>query len=114
VDHFFLKTPRLGFRHWSKDDFPLAQALWRDPEVTRFIGGPWSKKKIQERLSEEIELASKHNVQYWPIFLLESREHAGCAGLRPYRTHASVLNWEFTCDTSIGVAVWQKRRPVPS
>jgi ribosomal-protein-alanine N-acetyltransferase len=91
VDHFFLKTPRLGFRHWSKDDFPLAQALWRDPEVTRFIGGPWSKKKIQERLSEEIELASKHNVQYWPIFLLESREHAGCAGLRPYRTHASVF-----------------------
>ena len=90
MDQFFLETPRLGFRHWSNADLPIAQALWGDAEVTRFIGGPWSKEKVQERLSAEIELASTHNVQYWPIFLLETREHAGCAGLRPYRTEACV------------------------
>jgi ribosomal-protein-alanine N-acetyltransferase len=85
MDHFFLKTPRLGFRHWSNADLPLALALWGDPEVTRFIGGPFSPEKIQQRLDTEIGLSSRHNIQYWPIFLLEEGDHAGCAGLRPYR-----------------------------
>lgn len=35
-------------------------------------------------------MSSKHNVQYWPIFLLEKHEHAGCAGLRPYRLEDSI------------------------
>jgi RimJ/RimL family protein N-acetyltransferase len=85
MGHFFLKTPRLGFRYWSTADLPLALALWGDPEVTRFIGGPFSPEVIQERLDAEIELLSEYKVQYWPIFLLETQEHAGCAGLRPYR-----------------------------
>jgi RimJ/RimL family protein N-acetyltransferase len=85
MGHFFLKTPRLGFRHWSTADLPLALALWGDPEVTRFIGGPFSHEKIRERLDAEIDSSSEHKVQYWPIFLLEEGDHAGCAGLRPYR-----------------------------
>ena len=91
MDHYFLQSPRLGFRHWSRADLPLAQALWGNPEVTRFIGGPFSPEKIQERLNTEIDLCSRHNVQYWPIFLLESHEHAGCAGLRPYRPENSIF-----------------------
>ena len=85
MDTYFLTSPRLGFRHWSISDLPLATALWGDPEVTRFIGGPLSPEKIQEKLRAEMELSSLHSVQYWPIFLLETREHAGCSGLRPYR-----------------------------
>jgi len=85
MDHYFLQSQRLGFRQWSGADLPLAQALWGNPEVTRFIGGPLSLEKIQERLRAEMEFYSLHAVQYWPILLLESHEHAGCAGLRPYR-----------------------------
>jgi ribosomal-protein-alanine N-acetyltransferase len=85
MDRYFLQSPRLGFRQWSHADLHLAQALWGAPEVTRFIGGPLSPEKIQERLCAEMEISSLHAVQYWPIFLLESHEHAGCAGLRPYR-----------------------------
>jgi RimJ/RimL family protein N-acetyltransferase len=85
MGYFFLKTPRLGFRQWSIADLPLALALWGDPEVTHFIGGPFSPEQIQERLNTELDLSSKHNVQYWPVFLLEEGEHVGCAGLRPYR-----------------------------
>jgi [ribosomal protein S5]-alanine N-acetyltransferase len=90
MEHFFLQSPRLGFRHWSISDLPLAEALWGDPEVTRFIGGPFSPEKIQERLRAEMELCSLHAVQYWPIFLLEIQDHAGCAGLRPFQLESRV------------------------
>jgi [ribosomal protein S5]-alanine N-acetyltransferase len=82
---YFLKSARLGFSQWSAEDLPLATALWGDPQVTRFFGGPFSQEKIRERLAREINLMSSHNVQYWPIFLLPSGAHVGCAGLQPYK-----------------------------
>jgi ribosomal-protein-alanine N-acetyltransferase len=82
---YFLKTARLGFGRWSMEDLPLALALWGDIEVTRFIGGPFSPEEVREKLSEEILSMRAHNVQYWPLFLLTTGEHVGCAGLRPFR-----------------------------
>lgn len=82
---YFLKTARLGFGRWSIDDLPLALALWGDPRVTRLIGGPFSHEKIQEILTREIATMQVHNVQYWPLFLLQDGAHVGCAGLRPYK-----------------------------
>ena len=82
---YFLTSARLGFRRWSMDDLPLALALWGDPEVTRFIGGPLSHAVVERRLRAEIESMRTHGLQYWPIFLLADGAHAGCAGLRPYR-----------------------------
>jgi RimJ/RimL family protein N-acetyltransferase len=82
---YFLRTARLGFDHWSAGDLHLAIALWGEPEVTRFIGGPFTNREIQDRLDREIALSREYQVQYWPIFLLEDYEHVGCAGLRPYR-----------------------------
>lgn len=86
VPEYFLTTKRLGFRVWSKDDFDLALGLWGDPQVTRLIDarGQLSEGQVRERLSQEISTARSHGVQYWPIFLLESDEHVGCCGLRPY------------------------------
>jgi [ribosomal protein S5]-alanine N-acetyltransferase len=28
---------------------------------------------------------NEYGMQYWPCFLLDSDQHVGCAGLRPYR-----------------------------
>jgi [ribosomal protein S5]-alanine N-acetyltransferase len=81
----FLMTDRLGFRCWSKADLPLANALWGDPEVTSMIGGPFTPEQIEDRLNKEIASMIASRVQYWPVFLLRTGEHAGCAGLRPYR-----------------------------
>jgi ribosomal-protein-alanine N-acetyltransferase len=83
--HYFLKSARLGFGYWSAEDLPLAIALWGNPQVTRFFGGPFSQEKIKERLAREIALMNTHNVQYWPIFLLIGGAHVGCAGLQPYK-----------------------------
>ena len=82
---YFLRTARLGFRHWKNEDLPLAMAIWGDPEVTRFVGGPFSPAQVMERLEREIANHEQYGVQYWPIFLLAGGEHAGCAGLRPPR-----------------------------
>jgi [ribosomal protein S5]-alanine N-acetyltransferase len=82
---YFLTTPRLGFSRWSQDDLPLALALWGDPEVSRYVGGPFSHEQIQERLNQEIACMDEHGFQYWPIFVLASDEFAGCCGMRAYK-----------------------------
>lgn len=92
---YFLKTERLGFRLWSVDDFPLALALWGDVKVTRLIGGPFSEKEIQERLTREIASMQSHGIQYWPVFLLSDGEFAGCCGLRPYRPEEMIFELGF-------------------
>lgn len=87
---YFLRSERLGFRPWSEADVGLAVVLWGDPEVTKLIGGPFSRAQVQERLSREIGTMKSHGVQYWPIFLLVTGEHVGCCGLRPYKAEEGV------------------------
>jgi RimJ/RimL family protein N-acetyltransferase len=90
-DQYFLETQRLGLRHWSDADLPLAMSLWGDPLATRLIGGPFSAEQVAERLAREIATARAHGVQYWPMFLLATGEHVGCGGLRPYPPEAKAL-----------------------
>ena len=82
---YFLKSARLGFRCWREEDLPLALALWGDAEVTALIGGPFTPEMVEARLAKEIAQMRERGLQYWPVFLLEGGQHAGCAGLRPYR-----------------------------
>jgi [ribosomal protein S5]-alanine N-acetyltransferase len=89
-DGYFLTSARLGFRCWSADDLPLAQALWGDLEVTRFFGGPFSTEEVSRRLEREIARMKTHRFQYWPIHSLTSGDHVGCCGLRPYRAETQV------------------------
>jgi ribosomal-protein-alanine N-acetyltransferase len=85
---FFLQSSRLGFRLWHESDFPLARLLWSDPAVTRFIAaGELSEGQIRARFEREIETQRRDRIQYWPVFLLATREHVGCCGLRPRGEH---------------------------
>jgi len=92
---YFLKSPRLGFRAWSMDDVPLALTLWGNPEVTRTFGGPFSEAQIHERLAREIANQLAYKLQYWPVFLLDSDEFAGCCGLRPYKQGKQIFELGF-------------------
>ncbi len=85
-EKYFLKSSRLGFRHWCEDDLGIAQELWGDYEVTKFFDArcKWSRDKVRKRLAKEISIEKEHGVQYWPIFLLETNGQVGCCGLRPY------------------------------
>lgn len=77
-------SARLRFRTWHDEDLPLAIALWTDDDVMRHMGGARSVEQAEERFHEECTNQQKHGFQYWPIFSLETGEHAGCAGLRPF------------------------------
>jgi RimJ/RimL family protein N-acetyltransferase len=88
---FFLRSTRLGFRTWTEDDLDLALKLWGDARVTRFVGGPFTKAQVSERLAKEIATQASHGIQYWPTFLLEDGAHVGCCGLKPHRMGDDVL-----------------------
>jgi RimJ/RimL family protein N-acetyltransferase len=83
---YFIRTPRLGFRRWREDDLPLALNLWGDYEVTKLIDarGKLSDDQVRGRLNQEMATEEEYGIQYWPIFLLESDDHVGACGLRPY------------------------------
>ena len=81
---YFLTTDRLGFGQWNESDSSLAVTLWGDPNVSLFIGGPFTADEVSARLRREIEMMVSYEVQYWPVFFLQENKFAGCAGLRPY------------------------------
>jgi RimJ/RimL family protein N-acetyltransferase len=95
ADRYFLKSERLGFRYWAKDDLPLAQELWGNLEVTRFFGGPFSEEQIRARFKREMARRLVHGFQYWVIELLENGEFVGVCGLRPYRPAEEIVELGF-------------------
>jgi len=94
-EDFFLKSARLGFRCWTVEDLPLANAIWGDSLVTRFVGGPFSAEQVQARLAREIACMNDFGVQYWPIFLLSTGEHVGCAGMRTRKPDERIFSMGF-------------------
>lgn len=78
-------SARLTFRSWTDKDTALAEALWCDPEVTHFFGGAMTREQAHARLDIERERESNSGMQYWPMFLRDTGEFAGCAGLRPWQ-----------------------------
>lgn len=92
---YFLTTPRVGFRLWSKDDIELALALWGDPRVTYFVVARHrlDTAQIEEKLGAELGMQMQHDMQYWPIFLMENGQHIGCCGLRPKDIAARILEF---------------------
>lgn len=114
--NYFLKSERLGFRCWSKEDLPLARELWGDIEVTRFFGGPFSEGAICERFELQIRNQAELGFQYWPIFDLTSGEFAGCCGLRPYRPEETIHELGFHLRPKFwgrGLAIEAARAAIP-
>lgn len=92
---YFLQSPRLGFRVWTMEDLPFALSLWGNLEVTRTFGGPFSEGQIHERLVREIANQLAYKLQYWPVFLLDDDDFAGCCGLRPYKQEKRIFELGF-------------------
>lgn len=54
---YFLTTERLGFSWWTGEDLELANGLWEDPQVCRYIcaAGQFSDDEVRKRLALEME-----------------------------------------------------------
>ena len=84
--NYFMQSERIGFSIFTKEDLNLAIQLWTNEKVCEYICATkiFSNEEIKERLNFEISNQESYNVQYWPIFLLESNKFMGVCGLRPY------------------------------
>ena len=85
---YFLKTSRLSFSKWLQTDGELAECLWGDPRVTKYIcaSGRFRTEEIMDRLRTEMRNELEYQVQYWPVFESGTGDLTGCCGLRPRDT----------------------------
>lgn len=77
---------RLLFCTWEEADFTLAQQLWQNKTVSKYLttSEGFSNEEIKNRLVSEITSFKKFGIQYWPIFTRDNHTFIGCAGLRPH------------------------------
>jgi RimJ/RimL family protein N-acetyltransferase len=81
-----LESPRLVLRPHVREDFPQVAALWRDPQVTRFIGGrPFSEEESWTRLLRYIGHWVALGFGYWTVRELDSGRFVGEVGFADYR-----------------------------
>ena len=94
---YFLKSKRIGFAIWQADDLALATSLWGQPEVSHYICANhiFTPQEIENRLKHEIELYYNYQIQYFPIFSLETNDLIGCCGLRPFENQLAILEIGF-------------------
>jgi RimJ/RimL family protein N-acetyltransferase len=94
---WFLASERLGFRQWRDGDLDLAVSLWGDPRVTLLIDARprLTRDDVRRRLDHEIRNQLDLGVQYWPFFVLESGDFAGCCGLKPYEGDPALYEMGF-------------------
>jgi ribosomal-protein-alanine N-acetyltransferase len=88
-------TERLCFRRWTDCDPSLAALLWQDPEVMRFMGGPYTQEEVDARLAREAANETERALQYWPVFLRDSEVFTGCCGLKPKVSAPEILEIGF-------------------
>ena len=81
-----LESARLVLRPHVREDFPEMAALWRDPEVTRFIGGrPFSEEESWARLLRYIGHWAALGYGYWTVRERDSGRFVGEVGLADFR-----------------------------
>lgn len=77
----YLSTDRLLLRPVEYMDIDQLVAIWADPEVTLFIGGPLDPGQVRDLLDEEVENPPKGAFGHWPLVEKHSGRVAGDCGL---------------------------------
>jgi len=78
-----LRTERLILRFQRESDVPFLVRLWTDEEVTRYVGGPRDRKKMEEVFRGIARNPREEEYDLWPLEVAETGELAGYAGLIP-------------------------------
>lgn len=76
-----LDTPRLLLRPLEASDIAVLTAIWEDPEVTRYMGGPRDADRVRRMLEEELRADSRDPIRFWPVIEKASGRVVGDCGL---------------------------------
>ncbi|RPI49811.1 MAG: N-acetyltransferase [Chloroflexi bacterium] len=79
-----LETPRLLIRRLEPGDVDALVALWTDPEVTRYVGGPREPGRLRATLTESVageEADAAPAMDLWTVVEKASGRVVGNCGL---------------------------------
>jgi len=76
-----LETERLTLRHQQASDVAFLVALWADPAVTRYMGGPRDRDWLQSVFEETARDPYAERYDLWPVIEKETGEVVGHCGL---------------------------------
>ena len=75
------ETERLVIRPVEASDAAVLAALWSDPEVTRYMGGPRDFEKVREQLMSDVRAGVFHPFDLWPVVEKATGRVVGDCGL---------------------------------
>jgi len=76
-----IETDRLIIRSAQKVDFESLAALWADPEVTYYMGGPRNYEEILNILREDAQVNPQPVFDLWPVIEKETGQVVGDCGI---------------------------------
>ncbi len=76
-----IETHRLVIRSIEEADAEALAALWTDPNVTRYMGGPRSYDAVLESLREDAQLNPQPALDLWPVIEKGTGQIVGHCGI---------------------------------
>ena len=76
-----IETDRLMIRSIQEVDLEPLAALWADPEVTYYMGGPRNYEEILRILREDAQLNPQPAFDLWPVIEKETGQVIGHCGI---------------------------------
>lgn len=76
-----VETDRLIIRSMQATDLESLAALWADPEVTRFMGGPRNREEVIKMLKEDLAATPEPAFDLWPVLEKVSGKIVGDCGI---------------------------------
>jgi len=76
-----LETKRLILRRQKESDVEPLVALWSDPEVTRYLGGPRDQEALRESFEQSGESPFAEDYDLWPVVDKKTGRVIGHSGL---------------------------------
>jgi len=76
-----IETDRLVIKSNQEVDLEPLAALWADPEVTRYMGGPRNYEEILKILIEDAEVNPQPAFDLWPVVEKETGHIIGTGGI---------------------------------
>jgi ribosomal-protein-alanine N-acetyltransferase len=76
-----LETDRLILRRFTLDDVEPLAAIYADPDITRFLGGPRTVEETRGQVQWAMEFFDQHGVGFLATVLKETGELIGRCGI---------------------------------